>query len=202
MKNNMKKIFVIWWWVDASNYKNFEDYLRKEEFNPYEEKIKWWKDNLSEDLWKDFEVIKIPMPNKWFAEYKYWKIMFEKAIPYFGKENILIWHSLWWSFILKYLSENTLENISQIHLIAPAIFDTPDELLWSFKTDEKLENFKKYENITNIYHSKDDEIVPFSECLHLQKVLVKSNFEIFENMWHFVFLEHFEKLTFNIKKFN
>jgi hypothetical protein len=30
------------------------------------------------------------MPNKFFAEYKYWKIMFEKVFPYFGEENILI----------------------------------------------------------------------------------------------------------------
>lgn len=196
----MKKIFVIWWWVDASNYKDFEDYLRKEEFNPYEEKIKWWKDNLGEDLWKGFEVIKIPMPNKWFAEYKYWKIMFEKVFPYFSEENILIWHSLWWSFILKYLSENTLENISQIHLIAPAIFDTKDELLWSFKVDSNLENFKKYEKVTNMYFSKDDEVVLFETCEYLQKKLWESNFEIFENMWHFVFLEHLEKLILNIKK--
>jgi predicted alpha/beta hydrolase family esterase len=196
----MKKIFIIWWWVDASNYKGFEEYLINEEFNPYEEKVLWWKDNLQTDLWECFEVIKIPMPNKFFAEYKYWKIMFQKATPYFSDKNILIWHSLGWSFLLKYLEENSLENISQIHLIAPAVFDSEDELLWSFKFDEKLEKFKRFENIVNVYHSKDDDVVDFWDCLHLQKALEKSNFEIFENVGHFIFEEHIEELVRNIKK--
>lgn len=196
----MKKIFIIWWGVDASNYKNFEEYLRNEEFNPYEEKVFWWKDNLQDDLWEWFEIIKIPMPNKFFAEYKYWKIMFEKAFPYFWEENILIWHSLWWSFLLKYLEENELKNISQIHLIAPAVFDSDDELLWSFKFDEKLENFKRFENIVNVYHSKDDDVVSFDDCKYLKGVLKNANFEIFEDKWHFIFEEHIEKLVENIKK--
>lgn len=195
----MKKIFIIWWWVDASNYKDFEECLLQEEFNPYEEKIKRWKDNLQEDLWDWYEVIKIPMPNKWFAEYKYWKIMFEKAIPYFWDENILVWHSLWWCFLLKYLEENELENISEIHLVAPASFDTPEEKLWSFAFDISLENFKKFENITNFYFSKDDEVVPFREYEEFKKILPNAKYDIFEDFGHFR-MEHFEKLTLNIKK--
>lgn len=196
----IKKIFIIGWWIDASNYKNYEEYLKNEEFNPYEEKVLWWKDNLQTDLWVWFEVIKIPMPNKWFAEYKYWKIMFEKAIPYLWEENILVWHSLWGSFLLKYLSDNELENILQIHLIAPAVFDSDDELLWSFKFDEKLENFKRFENIVNVYHSRDDDVVSYDDCKHLQKVLENANFEIFEDKGHFIFEEHIEELVKNIKK--
>jgi len=195
----MKKIFIIWGWVEASNYLNFEEYLLAEEFNPYEERIKNWKDNLLDDLWEWFEVIKIPMPNKWFAEYKYWKIMFEKVFPYFGEENILIWHSLGATFLLKYLNENYLENISGIHLISPAVFDTPDELLGSF-TFKNIENYKKYEWITYIYHSKDDDIVSFSDSEYLKNILPKSRFEVFEDIGHFIFNEHLEKLVENIKR--
>lgn len=195
-----KKIFIIGWWVDASNYPDFETYLLQEEFNPYEEKVTGWKDNLQQDLWIWYEVIKVPMPNKFFAEYRYWKIMFEKALPYFWDKNILIGHSLGWTFLLKYLNENVLENISQIHLLAPAVFDTPDELLWSFRFDEKLENFKKYENITTIYASKDDDVVPFLDSEYLKNILPKSRCEVFEDKWHFIFEEHFEKLVENIKK--
>gem|GEM_PF-5221649 len=32
-----------------------------------------------------------------------------------------------------------------------------------------------------MYHSKDDDVVPFFDLEYLQKVLQKSNFEIFEN---------------------
>lgn len=195
-----KKIFLIWGWVDSSNYIDYENYLLNEEFNPYEEKIFGWKDNLQDDLWEWYEVIRIPMPNKFFAEYKYWKIVFEKALVYFGNENILIWHSLWWSFLLKYLNENNLENISQIHLLAPWVFDSEKELIWSFNFDKQLSGFKKYENITKIYFSRDDEVVSFSDWEYLQKILKNSKFEIFEDLWHFIFLEHFEKLIDNIRK--
>ncbi len=196
-----KKIFIIWGWVDASNFASFEDYLLQEDFNPYEEKLKWWKDNLLSDLWNGFEVIRIPMPNSHFAEYNYWKIAFQKALPYFGEKNILVWHSLWGTFLLKYLSENNLENLSQIHLVAPASQDTPDEKLGSFEL-ENLEIFKKYENITNFYFSKNDYCVPFSQCLEFQKILKNTKFNIFEDKGHFRSseVEHFEELVSNINK--
>lgn len=194
-----KKIFIIWGWIEASNYKNYEEYLLQEEFNPYEERVFGWKDNLPEDLWEWYEVIKLPMPNKFFAEYKYWKIMFEKAFPYFWEENILIGHSLWGTFLLKYLNENHLENISQIHLIAPASENTPEEMLWSFLFNMHLEWFKKYENITTCYFSRDDEIVPFYEYDYFSSCLSHARFEVFEDMGHFIFNEHLEKLVNNIK---
>jgi predicted alpha/beta hydrolase family esterase len=81
------------------------------------------------------------------------------------------------------LSENSIEkNISQIHLIAPAVFDSQAELLGSFNFDKSLENYKNFENITNFYFSKDDEIVTFENCEHLQKVLPNAQFHIFKNM--------------------
>lgn len=197
----MEKIFIIWWWVEYSNYKDYHEYVSNIEFNPYEEKFIWWKDNLSKDLWDKFEVIKIPMPNKDFADYISWKIMFEKAFPYFWKINILIWHSLGWSFLLKYLQENNLENISQIHLVSPAVFDSNEEKLWTFWFDKDLKNFKKFENITNLYFSKDDTIVWFENCEYLQKILKNSKFEIFEDRWHFVTQKNFWELVRNIKRF-
>lgn len=194
-----KKIFIIWGWVDASNYANFEDYLLQEEFNPYEEKIKNWKDNLAEDVWVGYEVIKIPMPNKGFAEYKYWKIMFEKVFPYFAEENILIWHSLGGTFLLKYLNENTLENISGIHLVAPASQDTPDERLWSFLFEKTLQKLKKIENKVFFYFSRDDEIVPFYEYEYFSKVFPNAHYTIYDDKGHFIFEEHLEKLVENIQ---
>lgn len=195
----MEKIFLLWGWVDQSNYKNYEDYLQKQDYNPYEVFTKWWKDNLQTDLWENFEVIKIPMPNKGFAYYEYWKVMFEKALPYFGEKNILLGHSLWGSFLLKYLNENEIQqNISQIHLVAPAVLDSDTELLGSFHFEKSLENYKNFENITNFYFSKDDEIVTFENYEHLQKVLPNAQFHIFKNMWHFIFQEHFEELVENI----
>lgn len=194
----MKKIFIIGGGIEASNYTDYETYLKNETFDPYFIKEKYWKDNLGLDLWGDYEVIKIPMPNAHFAEYRYWKIMFEKALPYFWEKNILLGHSLWGSFLLKYLSENTLDTISQIHLVAPAVFDTPEEKIGSFHFDTEWKNYQKFESQTYVYFSKDDTIVPFENAIHLQKVLPNAHFEIFDDKGHFIFLEHFEELVKNI----
>lgn len=194
-----KKIFIIWGGVDASNFESFEDYIMQEDFNPYEEKYIGWKDTLFADLWNGFEVIRIPMPNKNCAQYKHWKIMFEKALPYFWNGNILIGHSLWGSFLVKYLSENTLENISSIHLIAPASQDTPDEKLWSFLFERELSALKDIEEKLYFYFSKDDPIVPFYEYNYFSFVLPNAHYSVFENKGHFIFEEHFEALVSNIK---
>lgn len=194
----MKKIFLIWWWIDSSNYSDYETYLKNEEYNPYEEKIFGWKDHLKESFKNDFDIIQIPMPNKFFANYNYWKIMFEKALPYFWEENILIGHSLWWSFLLKYLNENALKNISQIHLIAPAVFDSEEEKLWSFEFKKSLENFKTIENVF-IYFSYDDFVVSFKDWEYLQNVLNKANFITYTDKEHFIFVSEIKELEENIK---
>lgn len=181
-----KQVIVISWWVDYTNYENYEDFLNKQEIDPYFVKEKWWKDYLNEDLWDDFEVLKIDMPNKWFANYNHRKIIFEKYSTFFADEIILIWHSLGWSFIVKYLEENILDKkINSIHLVAPASQDSKDELLWSFKFDLELNNFKKYDKITAFYFSKDDPIVPFYEYDYFSKVLPGFKYNIFEDKWHF-----------------
>lgn len=69
-----KQVIVISWWVDYTNYENYEDFLNKQEIDSYFVKEKWWKNYLNEDLWDDFEVLKINMPNKWFANYNHRKI--------------------------------------------------------------------------------------------------------------------------------
>lgn len=196
-----KKVFVIWWGVDASNYFWFEKYLLSQEVNPYEEKKKKRKETLGELLWEGFEVLRIPMPNTWYAEYRFWKIVFEKYFPYFGDKNIFVGHSLGGSFLLKYFNENTLENILGIHLVAPATQDSQDEYLGSFKVWETLDWYKKYESKTTIYMSKDDPVVPFTpEYKFLKEKIGNAKFEIYDERWHFNEIEYFQELGKNIKK--
>lgn len=196
----MKKVIVIWGWADISNYSGFESYLREMEYDPYEIKEKRWKDNLQTDLGDQYDVISLPMPNKGMAEYRFWKIMFEKVIPYLWEENIFVGHSLGGSFLCKYFGEEDVSfSVSQIHLVAPATTDTPEEYLWSFRSDLTETDIVTYEDRIFAYFSKDDFIVPFNEYSLFKKALPNAYYEVYEDMGHFHETKHLKELVKNIK---
>lgn len=196
----MKNIFLINWWVDASNYIDFEDYVQNIDFDPYFEKSISWKHTLWDDLWDDYRVITIPMPSKDFAQYKYWKIMFEKVLPMIWDDDVLIWHSMWAIFLLKYFSENPIpKSIWQFHLVAPAMVDTPVEKLWSFLFNWELENFKHIQGKLYFYFSKDDDIVPFENYDLFKQTLPDAIYNIYYDYWHFVTNPKLNELIKTIK---
>lgn len=198
-----KQIIFIWGWVAKENFENFKDYLEKLEFNPYEEKKERWRDFLQKDLWDDFEVIKIPMPNKYFASFSSWKIMFEKVFPYLKKDFSLIWHSLWATFLIKYLSENNfVYNPKNIFLLAAAYKDSLEEKIWSFNFLWDFEKYRnKYEEKSYFLHSKDDFVVPFEDFLEFKNIFGKANFIEFEDKNHFLDRE-FKEFIELIKSLN
>ncbi len=198
-----KQIILIRGWEAKENYKDFYDFLEKQEFDPYEEKTKRWNRNLWEILGSNFEVIEIPMPNRHFADYKAWKIIFEKVFPYLKDEVIFIGHSLGWTFLTKYFQEENnnklLEKIKKIILVAPAFKDDEVEILWNFNFDQKLNNLLKIQEKIIIFWSKDDFVVPFSDIEDFMKVLPKAEYKIFENKGHFL-QENFDELKEELEK--
>jgi len=176
------------WWTAKENYKNYYDFLEKYEIEPYKEKKIKWSDVLQEDLGNNIEVLEIERPNKDFADYKAWKIMFEKYIPYFKDDIVFVWHSLWWTFILKYLEENPdfIEKFKKIILVAPGIDDSEEEVLWTFNVKDNLKNLEKNQNKFIVFASKDDFIVNYSEIETLQKYLPNLTYKVFENKGHFL----------------
>lgn len=198
-----KQIIFLRGWTPKENYKNYYDFLEKIEIDPYKlsSKKKRWSDTLSKDLWEDFEVLEIERPNKDFADYKAWKIMFEKYIPFIQEWDIFLWHSLWWSFFLKYFDKNPdlLEKFSKIILVAPAPEDLEVEVLGTFKPNLDFKNIRKNQDKITIFASKDDFIVPFKWIESLQKNLNNINYKIFKDRWHFL-QEKFEELMEELKK--
>lgn len=181
-----KQIVVINGWDSKSDYIDFEDYVKKSEFSlEFQNFTIWWR-TLSENLWNEYEILTPNMPNSDFAEYKYWKMRFEQVLPYLCDDVILVGHSLWWGFLLKYLNENAFAyKIKHIFIVAWT-FKDGKYLLWDFNYDKKLSNFKKYQEITTFYHSKDDHIVDFSDMLDFREELPLATYRIFENRWHFI----------------
>ena len=189
-----KQIIFIWGWIAKENYLSFADYVEKIEYNPYEQERKKWTDFFADKLWSDYEFIKIPMPNKYFADYGAWKIMFSKIFPFLKENFCLVWHSLWWTFLIKYLNENSFSYLPKnIFLLAAALNDSEEEINWSFEIKSNFKNFEeKYSSKTYFLHSKDDFVVSFSDFLEFKNIFPKSNFIEFENKNHFLDLEFVE----------
>lgn len=196
----MKKQQVIFinGWDSKSDYKNFEDYVRKTPYSPkYQNFIIWWK-SLYKNLWDSFEVLSPDMPNRDYAEYKYWKIRFEQVLPYVNDDVIFVAHSLWGGFLAKYLNENKFNKQIKHIFIVSWTFKDWKYLLGDFNFDKQLLQFKKYENIVTFYHSIDDDIVAYSDMLDFKKVLPNAKYKIFQNRWHFI-EERFIELENDIK---
>jgi len=64
--------------------------LEKLEYNPYKENFKNWNKTLGQKLGDDWEYFRAPLLDKNYADYGIWKIMFEKMIPFFNAEIILV----------------------------------------------------------------------------------------------------------------
>ncbi len=187
----MKQLIYIGGWNRFPDIDSLCKALETREYNPFEEK-KWWKDSLSQELKSTHQIIRPEMPIKQMASYKVWKIWFEKIFPYLNDEKlVLIWHSLWWNFLMKYLWENTFpKKIKQLHLVA-AVVDGSDrpadkQYLWDFAFD--VDTITKLENIAEeifIYHSTDDPTVPYSHAEKIKAYLPNAKLITFTDRGHF-----------------
>lgn len=198
-----KQIIFIRGGETFKNQEDFYTFLKSIEIDPYKDRI-GWRDNLIEELRDIYESFVPRMPIQQNADYKAWKIWFEKYLKFLTDENpIIVGNSLGATFLLKYLSENNFpKKILQLHLIAPCVTDEGQEL-------EKLDTFEfditKINKISDIckdihlWHSKDDSIVPFYNSEIVKKYLPKVRFHILEDRGHF-FIESFPELKDIIKK--
>lgn len=185
-----KQIIVIHGGNTFKAYKDYFKFLKNRQIDF--EKFKNagdWKDNLEKNLGKEFEVILPLMPNKANAKYAEWKIWFEKGIPYFNKEVILVGHSLGGIFLAKYLSENNFtKKIKAVFLVASP-FDVKDrdksKSLADFILPKSLNKFERQADKIFIYHSKDDPTVPFADFEKYKKAIPSAKTISFKNKGHF-----------------
>jgi predicted alpha/beta hydrolase family esterase len=197
-----KQVILVRGWEAKENYKDFYDFVEKEEYNPYKLETKRWNRNLWKILWEEYEIFSIPNINKRFADYRAWKITFEKVFPFLENDVIFIGHSLGWTFLTKYFEENNkiLEKTKKIILVASWFRDNKTwEILWTFNFDKKLENLKKIQDKIIIFASKDDFLVPFEHFEEFNRALPKAQYKVFENKGHFL-QEDFPELIEEIRK--
>jgi len=105
------------WPTYEDAFKYLEDYIIDDPLFP--QKKDRWKDKYSDFLSDDWQIIRPEMPNKRNVKYKEWEIWFNKYVPFFKDDVVLVGHSLGGAFLVKYLSENDLPvKIKQLHLVA------------------------------------------------------------------------------------
>jgi len=183
-----QQIIVIHGGTTFETYKNYLSFLKNREIKLDRLKSnKDWKDNLQEKLGENFEVLSPRMPNGTNARYKEWKIWFERIIPFFGKNVILIGHSLGGIFLAKYLSENHISKKIKATILVAAPFDDSDrrESLASFRLPKSLEKFAEQGGIIYLVQSKDDPSVPFEQLEKYKQALPSAKTMIFDNREHF-----------------
>lgn len=196
-----QQIFLIHGGDPRESYESYLEILKKYpiSFERHGLRQKGFQENLAECLGENFEVIRPEMPDKRNAKYIEWKIWFEKFFPFLKDGVILIGSSLGGTFVAKYLSENQFpKKLKVVILIAGCFEDLPDEKLLDFALPKSLKNFDQQAEKIILYHSKDDNVVPFSHLVKFQEALPKATVRIFESCGHFD-QEEFPELVEDIK---
>lgn len=103
------------------------------------------------------------------------------------EENVIfIGHSLGGIFLAKYLSEEEYPKRIKATLLVAAPYNTPDDHPYvDFNILTDLSGLQKQGGKIYLYHSKDDQIVPFSNFERYQRELPTASARIFADKQHF-----------------
>ncbi len=199
-----QQVVFITWATPKENYKDYYDYLeRKIEYTPYEEEFWNWNKTLWEKLWEGYEYLRSPSCKEKFADYRAWKILFEKMIPFLREGVMIATTSLGSTFILKYICENEFPmRISKLFLVAPAIESTRAEWMGSFSFDLEhgYNRVSRWTDQIYIYHSQDDDMVPYEQSLKLKQYFPEAIFREFHDRGHFFKEAELPELIEDIKE--
>jgi predicted alpha/beta hydrolase family esterase len=186
----MKKQIVVIHGAEAfDSYDAYLHFLRTMEinFDEFRTPGKSWKKGLSEALGESFEVIAPSMPNKLNARYLEWEIWFDKLVPHFDPEVILIGHSMGGIFLAKYLALHTIPSKITMLVLVAAPFDSSEgeESLVDFVLPKDLSNISRQVGHVELFHSTDDPVVPFPDAKKYAQSIPNTRLTTFSDRGHF-----------------
>lgn len=169
----------------GDTFKNRREYVRYLRTRPIVlEKISWHGRYLDEQLGRRFQIIRPRMPLSDYAQYRDWKILFERYIPKLRNNVILIGGSLGGIFLAKYLSERRFpKKVLSTYLICPP-YDNSDrkkDLAGGFRLKNDLSLLEKNTPRLTLFFSKNDEIVPVSHAEKYRAKLPHAKIIIYKN---------------------
>lgn len=186
----MKQLVFIHGGESFDSYEAYLEMLKSWDYTPPgKETPKRWKHTLAAELEAEGWEVHMPsMPSKDNARYAAWKIWFEKVVPYMKDYVVLVGHSLGGIFLAKYLSEEKLPvRVAATFLIAAPFDNTePGESLADFILPASLAGLAEQGGKIFLYHSEDDDVVPFGELAKYQAQLPAATVRVFPDRGHFL----------------
>ena len=140
-----------------------------------------WKATLQEKLGDEYDVLAPKMPNADAPHYTEWKLWFEKILPLLDNDALFVGHSLGGMFLAKYYSENPVRgHVAALFLVAPPY----DALGYEWELGD-ISTLSSRADSVFVYHSRDDEVVLFSEGDKFKKALPGATFRELDGRGHF-----------------
>ena len=184
----MQQVIVI---HGGTTFKDYDAYLqslsqKKLDIGRFIYKPKW-KELLQGNLGSEYQVLTPSMPNSTNAQYNEWRLWFDHISSLFTDDCILIGHSLGAIFLVKYLSENTLQvKIKATILVAAPYDDETTEDLTDFKIKDIPHRFTEQAGRLVFFNGLDDPVISRSDLRKYQQQLPTAEFHILPAPDHFV----------------
>jgi predicted alpha/beta hydrolase family esterase len=135
-----------------------------------------------------YEVRYPQMPNEREPDYELWKVQIKKELAALEGKVILVGHSLGGSVLLKYLAEEKIEKaIAGIFLMATPYWGGDG---WQYEGYERIALPEAFASKLPsgapifLYHSRDDEIVPFAHLALYAEKLPQATIREFDGRGH------------------
>ncbi|MEY4723341.1 MAG: hypothetical protein RLZZ324_854 [Candidatus Parcubacteria bacterium] len=145
-----------------------------------------WKATLGKTLGADFTVFTPRMPNPQNASFDDWALWFEKFMTVMRPGVILVGHSLGGIFLAKYLATHAASvKVKALFLVAPLHTIAGEGLAPEFELPRNMNRVVEQVPKIHLYHSEDDQVVPFDNLLKYQADLPGAITSIFGDRGHF-----------------
>lgn len=142
-------------------------------------------ENLQDVLGTAFDVRYPKMPDEASPDSGAWKVTIARELAALDGDVVLVGHSVGAFVLLKYLSEETVEKpIAGLFLIAAPFVGTEG---WQIEEDAPPEDFasKLPEGLpVFLYHSRDDEWVPYAHLALYAEKLPQATIHEFDGRGH------------------
>ena len=141
--------------------------------------------SLQDALGAAYDVRCPKMPDEDRPVYEAWKERIAKELDAPEGEVILVGHSLGGSILLKYLSEEELEKpVAGLFLVATPYWGVEDWEVGEYALQEDFASKIPKEITVFLYHSHDDEVVPFEHAALYAEKLPRAVVREFDGRGH------------------
>ena len=141
--------------------------------------------SLQDALGTAYDVQVPKMPDEDRPVYEAWRERITKELDALEGEVILVGHSLGASVMLKYLSEEEVEKpVAGLFLVASPYWGAEDWEVDEYALREDFASKIPKEMLVFLYHSRDDEVVPFAHAALYAEKLPRATVQEFDDRGH------------------